>query len=621
MPAVNITSTAIVQTDNYSALTDTRPIPTRKVSVIPPSSHTATGQPLAVRKTLRVCAYCRVSTDHEEQQSSYDAQVAYYTGYIQQNPEWRYAGVFADGGISGTSTKRREAFNRMIDACKAGKIDMIISKSISRFARNTVDCLTYIRQLKEWGIPVFFEKENINTMDSAGEFIITLLGSLAQEESRNISTNIKWSIEKQFEQGKMRVPFLYGYTKVNGNLVINPDTSKYVIRIFAMYMQGMSTTGIARRLNDSGVPTPRNGKRWDKSFVTNVLTNEKYTGDAILQKYYNPDFLTGKAKINNGEVKKYYVEGSHPAIVSKDVYYAVQDELKRRNVIEKKTGKTRGLGRDRVQSSPHSALQSPPQDGLVGRYSSKYALTETLVCGECGKPYRRQIWNAYNPPRNVWRCINRLEFGKRVCNHSPTLDEHVVERAVAKAIRAVAEDKDEILATMKRSMEQALVRRGGTRHDSSTAFDANIERLKDELFKTMELEAAGHITNSDMEIRVIDNDNASGSANVSASTSTSTDTYTNADIYTSRYIELSEQLRAVQTERDALVESQVEMDTLQEKLTALESEWKDLSSDSAGMYDDVTVRKMVERITVVSKEKMVVRFCAGMEMEVEMEMG
>ena len=377
----------------------------KKVSVIPAELQKHSVRLPNRSGKLRVCAYCRVSTDHEEQQSSYAAQISHYQDYIRQNPGWEFAGIFADEGASGIGTKKRAAFNRMIDACRAGEIDMIIAKSISRFARNTVDCLTYIRQLKELGVSVFFEKENINTLSASGEFVITLLGSLAQEESRSISTNIKWAVERRFSDGKMIIASLYGYDKTDGVLTVNPVTSKNVAKIFTMYMQGFSSEKIAEILTQRRIETPRRKAVWNKSTVNSILKNEKYTGDAILQKYFKPDFLTGKVQVNRGEVKKYYVENSHPPIISKSVYSAVQEEMTRRAT-------------------------------LVKKYSSKYALTELVVCGECGSPYRRQVWHAYNPPRQVWRCLNRIEFGKKQCPNSPTIDEYLLENEAVRAIQA-----------------------------------------------------------------------------------------------------------------------------------------------------------------------------------------
>jgi len=409
-----------------------------KVSVIP--AHTARKGAPQGKPRLRVCAYCRVSTGHEEQQSSYDAQISHYREYIQRHAGWRFAGVYADAGATGTSTRQRAEFMRMIDDCTAGKIDMVITKSISRFARNTVDCLTYIRRLKAQGIPVYFEKENINTMDAAGEFVVTLLGSLAQEESRSISTNIKWAIERQFEGGRMRVPFLYGYDKtVGGGLVVNEDTAPHVAMIFMLFMQGQSAGQIAAYFDERGIKTPRGRVGWDRSSIYAILKNEKYTGDAILQKYYNPDFLSGRARRNRGEVKQYHVEETHPPIISKAIFAQTQAELARRGALRKPSPK-------------------PGQMPRMGKYSGKYALSSRLVCGACGRFYRRQVQHAYNPPRAVWRCRSRIEHGRRVCGQSPALVESALETAVVRAVLSTAGDTDALADTIRKQAEAVLGR-------------------------------------------------------------------------------------------------------------------------------------------------------------------
>ena len=280
-----------------------------------------------------MAAYCRVSTDQLEQLSSYEAQVNYYTNYIENHPDYELAGIYADEGITGTNTKKREQFNKMIKDCKAGKIDMIITKSISRFARNTLDCLNYIRELKEYGVGVIFEKENINTLDSKGEVLITILASLAQDESRSISENCTWGIRRKFEQGKVRVnhkKFL-GYDKdEDGELVINKKEAKIIKRIYKDYLDGKGANRIARELEEEGVPNWNGKPKWYESSIRKMLQNEKYKGDALLQKTYTVDFLTKERAVNNGEVPMYYVEKSHPAIIDKEMWEAVQLEMKRR---------------------------------------------------------------------------------------------------------------------------------------------------------------------------------------------------------------------------------------------------------------------------------------------------
>ena len=270
---------------------------TRNVTVIPARKRIGNSANAEELPKLRVAAYCRVSTDSEEQATSYEAQIEHYTNYIKSNPEWELAGIFADEGITGTNTKKREEFNRMIEECMQGKIDMIITKSISRFARNTLDCLKYIRQLKEKNIPVYFEKENINTLDSKGEILLTIMASLAQQESQSLSQNVKLGIQYRYQQGKIHINHnrFLGYTKdKDGNLVIVPEEAEIVKRIYREYLEGSSMLQIARGLEADGILTGAGNPRWHTSTINKILRNEKYIGDALLQKTYTVDFLSKK---------------------------------------------------------------------------------------------------------------------------------------------------------------------------------------------------------------------------------------------------------------------------------------------------------------------------------------
>ena len=254
---------------------------------------------------LKVAAYCRVSTDSDEQAGSYEVQVQHYTEYIGRNKDWELAGIYADDGISGTNTKKREEFNRMIDDCKAGKIDMIITKSISRFARNTLDCLKYIRELKDMNIPVIFEKESINTMDAKGEILITIMASLAQQESQSLSQNVKMGIQFRYQQGKVQINHnrFLGYTKdADGNLVIDPEQAEIVKRIYREYLEDLSMDKIAAGLERDGILTGAGKAKWHTSTINKILRNEKYIGDALLQKTYTTDFLNKTRVKNNGLV-------------------------------------------------------------------------------------------------------------------------------------------------------------------------------------------------------------------------------------------------------------------------------------------------------------------------------
>ena len=334
---------------------------------------------------LRVAAYCRVSTDMEEQESSYEAQCAHYSSYISSHPGWAPAGIYADEGISGTSTRGRAQFHDMIRACEAGRIDLILTKSISRFARNTLDCLSHIRRLRELGIAVYFEKENINTMDSGGELLLTILAGIAQQESQSISQNVRMGIQYRMQEGVVRLDttkFL-GLTKAEGKLVIVPEEADTVRRIYREYLEGFSPGRIAARLEADGVPSPAHGVRWYPSTVASILKNEKYCGDTLLQKYYVKDFLTHRVVKNTGRFPQYYVENHHEPIVPKAIYYQAQGELARRAALK----------------------------GEQVRCGSAMAFVGRLICGKCARPLRRITGRNDREPD--WRCRCRAGKEKR----------------------------------------------------------------------------------------------------------------------------------------------------------------------------------------------------------------
>jgi site-specific DNA recombinase len=374
-----------------------------------------------------MAAYCRVSTDQAEQLSSYEAQVTYYTNFITGHPDYEMAGIYADEGISGTNTKKREQFLKMIDDCKKGKIDMIITKSISRFARNTLDCLNYVRQLKELGIGILFEKENINTLDSKGEVLLSILSSLAQDESRSISENSQWGIRRRFEQGKLHVnhtKFL-GYDKdEDGNLVINKEQAKVVKRIYQEYLNGHGFQRIAKMFKEQKVPKWDGSYNWYYSNIKQILTNEKYKGDALLQKTYTVDFLSKKRAVNDGDVPQYYVENSHPAIIDKDTWEAVQQEMERRREFGEKHG---------IDKVDHTNDKNP----FSGR----------VICGCCGKAYWRKGWYNYRDEsvRYVWQCSEKYKVkGVKGCNNKH-VDDGVLYEIFMNAYNSVVQNKDELM--------------------------------------------------------------------------------------------------------------------------------------------------------------------------------
>lgn len=400
----------------------------RTVTIIP-------AKPMAdrqsIKRQLRVAAYCRVSTEEEEQQSSYEAQCSYYTDKIMKNPEWTMAGIFADEGISGTSTKKRENFNRMIRKCRQKKIDLILTKSISRFARNTVDCLKYIRALRELGIGVCFEKENINTLEMDTELMLTFMGAFAQAESESISENVKWGKRHAIREGNVFVNFkrLYGYyLNEDGTPEIDPDKAETIRSIFQWYLEGDSLRMIKQKLEGAGIPNPSGEAEWKTSAIKTILANEKYCGDALGQKTFKDNLMSGRIVKNTGQLPMVLVQNNHPAIVSRETYQAVQAELARRNAGRSPSQKSAPTGRS--------------------CYASKYALSERLVCGECGTLYRRCSWKGKEKPRAVWRCVSRLDYGKKYCHNSPTMDEEQLQQAILEAINSAASSKEALTAKM-----------------------------------------------------------------------------------------------------------------------------------------------------------------------------
>lgn len=370
----------------------------------------------AVRQKRRVAAYARVSTDSDEQLSSYAAQVDFYTQHIRSNPEWKFVDVYTDEGISGTNTKKRDGFNRMIADAMDGKIDLILTKSISRFARNTVDTLTTVRKLKEKKIEVYFEKENIYTLDAKGEVMITIMSSLAQEESRSISENVTWGKRKSMADGKFSLAYKYflGYEKgEDGFPKIVEEEAKIVRKIYSLFLEGYTVRMIADYLTKQDIPTPKGKRKWSVSTVMSILTNEKYKGDALLQKTYTADFLSKTVKKNNGEVPQYYIENSHPAIIDPEMFELVQNEIERRR----------------------------PNRHKLHRNS---LFTAKIICNDCGGFYGRKVWHSNSKHKKyIWRCNEKYE-GDEICN-TPNLTEPEIESAFVTAFNEVLGEKEKYI--------------------------------------------------------------------------------------------------------------------------------------------------------------------------------
>ena len=397
----------------------------KNVTKIPARVNPQTAAPMDFLVKRKVAGYARVSTDHDEQLTSYEAQLDYYTTLIKGHEDWEFAGMYSDEGVTGTSTKKREGFQSMVADALAGKIDLIITKSVSRFARNTVDSLSTIRQLKEHGTEVFFEKENIWTFDSKGELLITIMSSLAQEESRSISENVTWGHRKRMADGKVSLAYsnFLGYDKgPDGNLVINPEQAKTIQLIFSEFVSGLSCHAIAEKLTSLGIKTPRGKDKWSQTTVRGILTNEKYKGDALLQKTYTPDFLTKKQVTNHGEVPQYYVQNNHEPIIKPELFDRVQDMLQQR--------------------------------GYCGGYSGISIFSSKVRCSECGSWYGSKVWHSTDKYRRViWQCNAKFK-DKKHCR-TPHLTEDEIKDAFLRVMNQVISERDLILEELRE--DQALL--------------------------------------------------------------------------------------------------------------------------------------------------------------------
>ena len=535
-------------------------IPKKRVTVIEPQRTIIVDK--AKYEQLRVAAYCRVSTDSEEQITSYKNQKKFYTEMINGKKEWQFADLYADEGISGTRADKRKEFQRMINDCLAGKIDYIITKSVSRFARNTVDCLDTVRMLKSRGIGVFFEEQNIDTLKSDSELYLIIYAGFAQSESESISKNITWTYRKNFEDGK--VSFIYskilGYKKgENGEPESEPYEAEIVKRIFTMFLSGMPLNTISTTLRSENIKIPGKNFTFSKPMVTSILRNEKYCGDCILQKTVTVDCIAKKRKANEGEAPMYIVENNHPAIVSRETFNRAQEELSRRNALIPK-------------STKHCITAS-------GKYS-RYALTEILKCAECGSRYRRCTWTSHGRRRVVWRCMSRLDYGKKYCSDSETVSEVALQAAIVRALnRFSAENESTYMALMKATISDAIGLNGSS--DEIDLLTRRIEALNNRML-AMVNEAIQHgddIESNEADFRDIAEETA----------------------------QLNRRIKAVR-------KSQLSDETLAERLVIIQKTIDERKQNKL-LYDDSIVRQMIECIQVHKGGKLTIIFGGDYEVE------
>ena len=537
----------------------------RIVEVIPATWNPTDESAGEIRK-LRVAAYCRVSTELEQQQSSYDIQIEYYTRHIMQNPNWIFAGVFADDGRSATNTFRRDDFNQLMDQCMKGKVDMVITKSISRFARNTVDCISWVRKLKEKNVAVYFEKENLNTLDDSTEMILTILSSQAQEESRAISTNVKWGYARKFEKGESTRQRSYGFRKApTGEMCIVEEEAAVIRNMARWFLDGDSLERIKHRLEDAGIETTTGKKTWSTGTIYNILTNEKIMGDVLLQKTFTADYLTKRRVKNSGQQKQYYVKNHHEAVIPKTVYYKIQEEIARRSSL-KKAGTRKGKT-------------------AQGVYSSKYALTGIMVCNECGAHYRRTTWAKNGKKVIVWRCINRLEHGTKRCHESPTLKEEVIQEAIMGKLHSLSIDQEEenFLNGVKEDILRAARVVGGACTEEE--IDKTIEELRDQLMDYVGMAAREH-----------------GGENW----------------YSDRMRKLGLQISELKRRRESIREQE----KIRDEYEYLDQEISRIIGETGGAsgaeFDNIFIRQIVREIRVISKNKLQIQLRTGMMLDVNL---
>ena len=537
----------------------------KRVRTIP-----ATIQPLNVYSTeyllKRVAAYCRVSTKQEEQLNSYETQVRYYTDRINREPGWKLAGIYADKGITGTSMKKRDEFNKLIRQCKRGKVDMIIVKSISRFARNTLDCLKITRMLRELKVDVYFEEQNLHSIDPSSEFYISIYGSVAQSESENISHNVAWGKARSAKDGNVFFAYksFLGYRRgADGKPEIDPEQANTVRRIYDRFLAGDSLQQIANGLTADGIPTPMGRTVWQASVVQSILSNEKYKGDALLGKTYVEDCISKKVRVNAGERPQYYVENNHPAIIDAATFAKVQEELARR------------ASKRKVKQTGTTTEQ--------GKYCGKYALTELLICGECGTPYRRCTWTVGGKKRIVWRCINRLDYGKKYCHHSPTMEEAPLQNAIMDAVLKTAQIDPNVLQTLKQHIQLGLG--AGAGEDKSVEIQIRIAQIDQEFKKLLSSVTAENQQELLTDPRITD----------------------------------------LMTEKRQLEKKLAEYAAAEQHRQNTASRLDNIFTILDGMknhpltYDDAVIRQILQCVIVESKEKIKVVFIGGTEVEAEVE--
>lgn len=537
-------------------------IPKKTVTLIEPKKSYIVNK--EQHRQQRVAAYCRVSTGSEEQLTSYTNQMKVYREMIASNKAWEFAGLYADEGISGTKADKRPEFKKMIEDCVKGKIEYIITKSVSRFARNTVECLEYVRMLKAKGIGVYFEEQNIDTLKSDSELYLVIYAGFAQSESESISKNVTWTFRKNFEEGKPVFMYkkLLGYRKgEDGMPEIVPEEAAVVERIFEMYLAGATVDMISKTLQQENPQFEGKSFSYSKPMILNMLRNEKYCGDCILQKTVTLDPIEKTRKTNEGEAPMWMVENSHPAIIKREIFNKVQEEISRRKTY-----------------SPQSKKNATT---ATGKYS-KFALTDVLQCGECGTRYRRVTWSKKGKKKVVWRCVNRLDYGTKYCKDSLTVEETELQNAIVKAMNKFnSEDAATYLMLMRSTIGEAIGLNGGS--DEIDLLEKRIDALNKRMLTLVNdsVKEGGDIESHEEEFKSI-----------------------------------SEQIEQLNGRIKAIRESESEDGELQNRLAEIQRTIDERETNRS-VYDDSVVRQMIECIKVFKDGRLLIIFGGGYEVEVK----
>ena len=514
-------------------------------------------------RRMRVAAYCRVSTDEEDQLNSLDTQVKYYTGKIAENPNWTMVGIYADEGITGTRTDKREKFLKLMRDCEKGKVDLILTKSTTRFARNTVDSLTWIRKLRAMGIGVYFEEQNLDSLKAENETLLGFFSVMAQSESESISANVKWGIQKRMKNGTYSLRFkMLGLRKGDdGNPYIVADEAEVVRALFRMILDGASLGQLKEFLESNNIKTPEGKDVWSISVIRYMLSNEKYVGDVLYQKTFRTDCISKKAKVNRGEVTRYLISNNHPAIIDRDTFNLVQAELARRNNKRKKLD---------------SAVTEQ------GKYSAKYALTELLVCGSCGGSFRRTSKSAKGKTTYYWRCVSRIEHGKTYCKDSAGIEEQMLHEAICRCLSKMMANSGEVFSLIQSNLSYAVS--GNNAALDVFSIEKQMNELKVDIQQMTELAAR---TEGDPER------------------------------YEVELKKMFDQLVILRGKLDLAKSQASQSDSVNAEVARIMDILKQTDMNFTE-FDDVTVRRLVECIQVCGNKKIIVTLKGGYQAEEEL---